>query len=209
MLMPLPWEEPIRSTTNPSSTQKMFSEETRPRPEHSRQEGYGSAKLLDSRPVEPEWDSDAGVEPERSPSGARTEQRTPKVARGSERTLESSSGARAEPDWSSNGAKDSERSTGPRKDARGPDTTLFRDRRISHHSWETQCSSISSDSYLSSPKPGQTTGGSGRGARRGGGQDWMPTELFAQGTSLPRTPQSIGDTSPERLPRSTNKRNSM
>ena len=30
------------------------------------------------------------------------------------------------------------RSTGHRKDARGLETTLFRDRRISHHSWVTQ-----------------------------------------------------------------------
>ena len=31
-----------------------------------------------------------------------------------------------------------ERSTGPRKDARGPSTTLFRDRKISRHSWVAQ-----------------------------------------------------------------------
>ena len=37
------------------------------------------------------------------------------------------------------------------------------------------------------------------------GQDWTPTELFALETSLPRTLQSIEDTSP-RLSRSTNKR---
>ena len=42
----------------------------------------------------------------------------------------------------------------------------------------------------------------------GVGQDWMPTELFAQETSLPRTLQSIEDTSPC-PPRSTNKRNPM
>ena len=53
--------------------------------------------------------------------------------------------------------------------------------------------------------------GSGRTARwRGGiGQDWLPTELFAQETSLPRTLHSIEDTSPENLPRRTNKRNPM
>ena len=53
--------------------------------------------------------------------------------------------------------------------------------------------------------------GSGRTAeQRGGvGQDWMPTELFAQETSVPRTLQGIEDTSPERLSRSTNKRNPM
>ena len=51
--------------------------------------------------------------------------------------------------------------------------------------------------------------GSGRmaGWRGGVGQDWMPTELFAQETSHPRTLQSIEDTSPERLSRSTNKQN--
>ena len=38
---------------------------------------------------------------------------------------------------------------------------------------------------------------------------WIPTELFAQETSLPRTLQSIEETSPERLSRSTNKRNHM
>ena len=46
------------------------------------------------------------------------------------------------------------------------------------------------------------------GWRGGVRQDWMPTEMFAQETSLPRTLQSIEDTSP-RLPRSTNKRNPM
>ena len=53
--------------------------------------------------------------------------------------------------------------------------------------------------------------GSGRmaGRRSGVGQDWMPTELFAQETSFPRTLQGIEDTSPERPPRSTNKRNPM
>ena len=51
--------------------------------------------------------------------------------------------------------------------------------------------------------------GSGRtaGWRGGVGQDWVPTELFAQETSLPRTHQSNEDKSPERLSRSTNKRN--
>ena len=87
MLMPFPFEEPLRPRTNPSSTQKRFSEGTRPRPEHSPHEGDGSGKLLDPRPAEPEWDSDEGAEPERSPSGARTEHRTPKEARDFERTL--------------------------------------------------------------------------------------------------------------------------
>ena len=46
--------------------------------------------------------------------------------------------------------------------------------------------------------------------RRGGiEQDWVPTELFDQEKSLSRTFQSIADTSPERLSRSTNKRNTM
>ena len=106
MLMPFHFEEPLRPRTNPSSTQKRFSEGTRPRPEHSPHEGDGSGKLLDPRPAEPEWDSDEGAEPERSPSGARTEQRIPKGARDSERTLKSRSGARADP----------ERSTGLRKE---------------------------------------------------------------------------------------------
>ena len=47
------------------------------------------------------------------------------------------------------------------------------------------------------------------GRRGSAGQDGMPTEQFAQETSVPRTPQSIENTSPERLPRSTNKRNPM
>ena len=53
--------------------------------------------------------------------------------------------------------------------------------------------------------------GSGRtaGWRGGVGQDWVPTEMFAQETSLPRTLQSIEETSLERLSRSTNKRNPM
>ena len=67
---------------------RRLSEGTRPRPEHSPQEGDGSGKLLDPRPAKPEWDSDAGAEPERSPSGARAEpERSP-------------SGARAEPERS-------------------------------------------------------------------------------------------------------------
>ena len=52
--------------------------------------------------------------------------------------------------------------------------------------------------------------GTERTAGRGGvGQDWTPTEQFAQGTSLPRTLQSIENILPERLSRSTNKRNPM
>ena len=51
--------------------------------------------------------------------------------------------------------------------------------------------------------------GSGRTAGWRGefGQDWMPTELFAQETSLPRTAQSTEETSLERFSRSTNERN--
>ena len=49
------------------------------------------------------------------------------------------SGAPAKPERSPNGAQDPERSTGLRKDTRGPETTLFRDYRISRHSLETQC----------------------------------------------------------------------
>ena len=53
--------------------------------------------------------------------------------------------------------------------------------------------------------------GSGRTAgRRGGvGQGWVLTEFFAQETRAPRTLQSIEETTPERPPRSTNKRNLM
>ena len=53
--------------------------------------------------------------------------------------------------------------------------------------------------------------GSGRTAGRRGGarQDGTPTEQFAQETSVPRTPQGVEDTSPERPPRSTNKQNPM
>ena len=63
---------------------------------------------------------------------------------------------------------------------------------------ETILLQLNSSNNLSNPKPGHTTGR----------QDWMPTELFAQETSLPFTLQSIADTSP-RLPRRTNKRNPM
>ena len=87
MLMPFPCEEPLRPITNPSSTQKRFSEGTRSRPEHFPQKGDGSGKLQDPRPAEAEWNSEAGAEPERIPSGARTEHRTPKGSRDSERTL--------------------------------------------------------------------------------------------------------------------------
>ena len=134
MLMPSPFEEPLRPRTYPSSTQKRFSEGTRSRPEQSAQEGDGSGKIMYPRPAKPEWKSDARAEPERSPSGARTEQRTSKGARDSERTLGISSGARAEPERSPNGAQDPKISTGLRKDARGPETTLFRNRGISRHS---------------------------------------------------------------------------
>ena len=40
-----------------------------------------------------------------------------------------------------------ERSTGPREDARCPETTLFRDLRISRHSWATQWPFSQVDSY--------------------------------------------------------------
>ena len=51
--------------------------------------------------------------------------------------------------------------------------------------------------------------GSGRtaGWRGGVGQDWVPTELFAQETSLPRTFQSIANTSSECLFRCGNPSN--
>ena len=87
MLMFFPSQEPLRPRKNPISTKNIFFEETRPRPEHSPQKGNSSGKLLDPRPAEPEWNSEAGAEPERSPNGARTEHRTPKGARDFERTL--------------------------------------------------------------------------------------------------------------------------
>ena len=57
--------------------------------------------------------------------------------------------------------------------------------------------------YLSSPKPGHTAGGSGRGARQGGGAGSGRTGC------LGRTLQGIEDTSPERLSRSTKQGNPM
>ena len=53
--------------------------------------------------------------------------------------------------------------------------------------------------------------GSGRPAERPGGvgQDWVPTELFAQEAKVPCTLQGIEETSLQRLSRSTNKRNPM
>ena len=53
--------------------------------------------------------------------------------------------------------------------------------------------------------------GSGRPAKRPGGvgQDWVPTELFAQETKVHRTLQGIEETSLQRFSRSTNKRNPM
>ena len=67
--------------------------------------------------------------------------------------------------------------------------------------------------YLSNPKPGQRTYHgrvrSERPAERPGGvgQDWVPTELFAQETKVPCTLQGIEETSLQRFSRSTNKRN--
>ena len=54
---------------------------------------------------------------------------------------------------------------------------------------------------------GRVASGRTAGRRSGTAQDGTPTERFAQETSVPRTPQGIEDTSPERPPRSTNKRN--
>ena len=45
------------------------------------------------------------------------------------------------------------------------------------------------------------------GRREGVGQDWAPTEQFAQETSVPRTVQGIVKVLRESLSRSTNKRN--
>ena len=62
---------------------------------------------------------------------------------------------------------------------------------------------------LSNPKTRTYHGlvGSGRtaGWRGGVGQDWVPTEQFAQETSVLHTP-SIEETTPERISRGTNKR---
>ena len=89
--------------------------------------------------------SGARAEPERSPNGAEDSERSTRLRKDAQKQGRSPNGARAEPER----RKDSERSTGLRKDVRSPETTLFRDRRISFHSWETQCSSSSSDSYES------------------------------------------------------------
>ena len=53
--------------------------------------------------------------------------------------------------------------------------------------------------------------GSGRPAGRPGGvgQDWVPTELFAQETQVPCTLQGIEETPLERFSRSTDERNPM
>ena len=65
---------------------------------------------------------------------------------------------------------------------------------------------------LSNPKPGLTTGGSGRGnARRGGGAGWCGEGQNADGTVRPQDnhPSCPPDDCPERLSGSTNKRNPM
>ena len=56
---------------------------------------------------------------------------------------------------------------------------------------------------------GRVESGRMAGRRGGAGQNGTPTEHFAQETSVPRTPQGIVDTSPERPPGRTNKRNPM
>ena len=69
--------------------------------------------------------------------------------------------------------------------------------------------------HFSNPKPGHTTGGSGRpGARRAAGrgragQDGMPTGRFAQETTVPLAPSTVEDNCFERPPGSTNKGNPM
>ena len=64
---------------------------------------------------------------------------------------------------------------------------------------------------LSNPKPGSDHGrtGSGRPAERPGavGQDWVPTELFAQKNKVSLNLQGIDSSSLQRRSRSTNKRN--
>ena len=71
------------------------------------------------------------------------------------------------------------------------------------------------NAQLSSPKPGHTTGESGRGSarqggRRGGaGQDGKPTGRFAQETTVPLASQRNVDNCPEFLSGNKNKRDPM
>ena len=65
---------------------------------------------------------------------------------------------------------------------------------------------------LSNPKPVHTTGGSSRGdggAARRDRAGWGADRTARPEDKRPRTAQSLEDTSPERLPRSTNKQNPM
>ena len=65
---------------------------------------------------------------------------------------------------------------------------------------------------LSSPKPGHTTGGSGRGSAQlggGAGRVGTPAGVFAQETTDPHAFQCFDDECFERLLRSTTKRNLM
>ena len=89
---------------------------------------------------------------ERSPSGARVELERSSGLRKEHGTPKGRSEAGAELERSPSGAKDSERSTGLRKDARGPETTLFRNRKISRHSWETQCFLMSLSANVAQPE---------------------------------------------------------
>ena len=66
--------------------------------------------------------------------------------------------------------------------------------------------------YVSNPKPGHTTGGSGRGGARRGGENWTPTSHVAQETTVPFALQGfkgIVDNAPERFFGSTVTRNPM
>ena len=56
---------------------------------------------------------------------------------------------------------------------------------------------------------GRVESGRMAGRRGGAGQDWMPTEQVAHDTNVFRILQGIEETSPERLSRSMNKRNSI
>ena len=67
--------------------------------------------------------------------------------------------------------------------------------------------------YLSNPKPGHTTGGSGRGAQRSGqagsGKIGCQQNYSPRKKKVYRILQGIEETSLQHLPRSTNKRNPM
>ena len=103
MLMPFPFEEPLRPRTNASSTQKSFFRRNRPRSEHSPQEGddsgnfwIGGQRSPNETPMQERSSSGARAEPERS-RRPRKEHGTPKGRSEARAELERSpSGARTE-----------------------------------------------------------------------------------------------------------------